>query len=561
MKIEKVTIHNFRSIIDSCFLLCDYTLLVGSNNAGKSACLDAIRYFFEADKDAKFDPDEDFPKRGANDGETWIEIAFKITDGELVSLKEDYQTSGNVLTLRKYLKADKKRQGYIFFKALDGTVADSPFYGAKNVQSGKIGNAIYIPAVSTVEDQAKLTGPSALRDMVADVFESAIHDSPAYASFKEHVSEFSDQISSLESVDKVSLKGIEEEFNAAIGHWGTKFVLQLKAPSGADMVKNMLAWNLTDDVLRMDNPPERYGTGFQRHFIYSLIKLKARFEARKNKNRIADKQKKDFTPDFSLLLFEEPEAFLHPQQQRELAKSLRAIGRDDTWQVLCTTHSPEFVSHNMSDLKTVIRLQKQGHESIVRQIGDREIQDIFADTFPPHQYPELAGKYNAKAHRDMQAVKFAIWLNPHRAGMFFADKVLLVEGPSEQALIERLMDEGEVGHSSGIFVLDCFGKYNLFRFMRLLGALGIYHSVLHDKDAAGNKEHVQWNQLTQDSRNEFTADIKAISPDLEGYLKVEKPKDSHQKPQELLWKYENNAIGQESLQRFIELIEPLLTIP
>jgi predicted ATP-dependent endonuclease of OLD family len=47
MKISKVVIHNFRSILDSEFDLADYSLLVGENNAGKTTVISALRAFYE----------------------------------------------------------------------------------------------------------------------------------------------------------------------------------------------------------------------------------------------------------------------------------------------------------------------------------------------------------------------------------------------------------------------------------------------------------------------------------------------------------------------------------
>jgi len=53
MKIREIAIHNFRSFKDAALHLEDYGLLIGANNSGKSAILDAVRIFYE--KDIKFE--------------------------------------------------------------------------------------------------------------------------------------------------------------------------------------------------------------------------------------------------------------------------------------------------------------------------------------------------------------------------------------------------------------------------------------------------------------------------------------------------------------------------
>ena len=47
MKLQRLRIHNFRSIIDADVEVHDYTMLVGANNAGKSNALSALRAFYE----------------------------------------------------------------------------------------------------------------------------------------------------------------------------------------------------------------------------------------------------------------------------------------------------------------------------------------------------------------------------------------------------------------------------------------------------------------------------------------------------------------------------------
>src|SRR5690606_30096707 len=96
-----------------------------------------------------------------------------------------------------------------------------------------------------------------------------------------------------------------------------------------------------------------FGSGFQRHFIYCLIQLGARYIGKP-----LNKKAKDFSPTMTLILFEEPEAFLHPPQQETLARSLMGVSANKEWQVTCATHSSQFVSRNASSIPAIVRLQR-----------------------------------------------------------------------------------------------------------------------------------------------------------------------------------------------------------
>ena len=62
-------------------------------------------------------------------------------------------------------------------------------------------------------------------------------------------------------------------------------------------------------------------------------------------------------PSLNLVLFEEPEVFLHPPQQEILARNLMAFASAGHWQVVCATHSVHFVSKNAADIPAVVRLR------------------------------------------------------------------------------------------------------------------------------------------------------------------------------------------------------------
>ena len=226
--------------------------------------------------------------------------------------------------------------------------------------------------------------------------------------------------------------------------------------------------------------PSYFGQGFQRHLIFSLVKLSARYtSSRKASNS------KEFSPKLTWILFEEPEAFLHPNQIDVLDISLRQISQDENSQVLITTHSPEFVSKNIEDLPSLVRLCKKGTVTEIGQITESVLQSILSYNQQEIAKWKASGMYvnSDDMSIDMESIKYALWLDPRRCSEFFANKVLLVEGPTESAVIGYLLGIGQIPSPvGGVFILDSIGKFNMHRFMKLFEMLGISHAVLYDLD-------------------------------------------------------------------------------
>jgi predicted ATP-dependent endonuclease of OLD family len=143
--------------------------------------------------------------------------------------------------------------------------------------------------------------------------------------------------------------------------------------------------------------------------------------------------------------------------------------------------------------------------------------------------------------------------------LFFAEQVLLVEGPSETALINKLLDDGKLCLPQGVYVLDCLGKYNIHRFMSLLSALGVSHSVFHDDDDDQN-EHQELNQLIADSKNaDLTIKIQTIAKNLETALGITPAGSPHRKPQHILYWYATDQINESKLNDFCGLVQSCFT--
>lgn len=564
MKLQSVRIHNFRGVLDQGFQFQDYSLLVGANNAGKSTVIDAVRAFYEKDG-FKFKAAVDLPYVPTSDQESWIELAFLLTEEEHNSLAGDYQNADKILRVRKYFQTTTKTHdgkaasGSIFGFKGDGTLSSEPFYGAKNVQSGKFGDLIYIPAISKVDEHAKLSGPSALRDLLTDILTDVVEGGKAYSEFSDSVKKFSDSIRDEKTTDSRSLGGFEDELNALLKPWDSEFKLKFPPPSAAEIIKSMLAWDLFDQFHGKAQSIDYYGSGFQRHFIYSLIQLGSRYVGKK-----PQKKAKDFSPELNLVLFEEPEAFLHPPQQEVLARNLMAVAASGHWQVVCATHSTNFVSKNAADIPALIRLRRTEGITEAFQIDATAWADLVdanqAILAIAKKYPKMEKRLHSDdAKPEMEAVKHFLWLNPDRCSAFFATHVLLVEGPTEVALINRLVGDGKIKNGDcGFYVLDCLGKYNIHRFMNLLSRLGVPHSVIHDDDH-NMDEHADLNQLVEDSRHlTLTQSIERIPGDLEAMLGVAPAGSDHRKPQHVLYQYDLGNIDSAKLEHFCSIVSGCL---
>lgn len=438
---------------------------------------------------------------------------------------------------------------------MGGILSIEPFYGAKNVQSGKFGDIVYIPAVIKVDEHTKLSGPSALRDLLTNVLEAVVTSSPSYTRFSKDFDAFSKNIKTETTPDGRSLSGLESELSILLESWDTQFQLEMKSPSTADIIKSLLSYQCVDKAHGRALVADQFGSGFQRHFIYSLIQVGAKYVGKKT-----SKKTKDFTPSMTLILFEEPEAFLHPPQQEILALNLSAITENLDQQVICSTHSSHFVSRNALNIPSLARFKRDEGRVLIFQIASETWDKIIDANQTINKiavkWPKLKKRLEDDDSKpEMEALKYFLWLNPDRCGLVFANHVLIVEGPSEKAFINKLIGDTLIKRPvAGLYVLDSIGKCNIHRFMHLLSHMGISHSVLYDDDN-NIDEHAEINQLINDSRDDrLTRKIQALSGDLETFLGIQRSKSEHRKPQHLLFLYENRKIEEGKLEEFCNLV-------
>ena len=482
MQIESVTIHNFRSIKDATVSFQDYSIIVGENNVGKSNLIDAIRCFYG---DIKFTEDDfckSCNKSDAKDKDAWIEIEYNLTEKEYLHLPKKYQINKNKLRVRK----DLTKTGFFHAYTKDGLDASS-FCGQRNTVPTNLGHIIYVPAVVDIDGNAKTSGASALNGLI-----SLLSQNPKFRNELEK--QLMPALQTINGITSPQLRKIRQSINNEIRSSGVRVNIGARKISTEEILKFLLNINVEDGVGPMDI--SKIGTGVQRRIIASLIKLNAQYasmsERRKDKkaNRSADfktataklagdKTAADnamhrFRPRMDVLLFEEPEVSMHPAAIADLAHDLHEFANTENQQVIATTHSSHLVSEDIMDIRGLIRVEKHNGLTTAYQ----------------NKIPDA----------DLQLAKNMVYFDRPRSDMFFAKKVILVEGPTEYMLYNYLKRRGDLPHNltQNVTLIETIGKWSMPYFQKVLNNYNIRHAVMYDTDGDPNR------QDNIDVRNEFS---------------------------------------------------------
>jgi len=474
-----------------------------------------------------------------------------------------------ILVVRRYFASKEKdrfksSQSNIY-AVINGELEKDLFYGAKNVGTAKDGSIIYVPALTTAAEQMKTSGPSPLRDMLNLMLKRVVADSPAFKEMEGAFVKLNDEARGEEGF----LSKISKPINQAIDQWGIRFDMGVNPVAPEDITKNLIRHGFVDAMLGETSfALDRYGHGFQRSFLYELIKLAPSFSESKAA------AKKEFDPDFTLILFEEPEAFLHPAQQENMAYHLRRLGAGATQQVIVTSHSPIFVGKVADDLCQIVRVHRNSGVSSIGQIKKSDLGNVLGqglefktvleayvnDPGVPDNTKGKARDLLRGANEDAaiaeqeERFRYQLWLDSERASMFFADRVLLVEGATEKALFAWLLarDWHDLSRHR-VAIVDAMGKFNLHRYIALLEGFGIPYGLMLDDDQ--NKDHQKVvNEMLQSKVGPSRlAEACFVNDCMEKFLGLNLPVRDDQKPVHILKAIEAGGIAQDKLDELRKL--------
>jgi predicted ATP-dependent endonuclease of OLD family len=465
MRIERLKIRNFRSLRSVDLVLPQVCALVGPNSSGKSNILKALKLALAQDwvrADSVQDAD-----RWMGDPSNDVMIGVKFTE-PVPYKKFKYQTPVEVHGICHEFghKASGEPSYTASCRDRNGEVANGPMQAPKRGAGAenKFGPIYEIPeavreAVPTIyigtdrsmKDQLPDRSTSMLRRMLRDVEEElqspeccidvkgadgiAIQR-PRQQHFRTLMAETMKTLrtSKFEALETSIRKHILENLGMDPIKDAQKLAFHFEPLQPVDFFK-ALDLRVTDDS-GFQAEASDLSDGVQNAMVLAILRT---YEELKKKGAI--------------FLIEEPEMFLHPQMQRSLYKTLREIGKDN--QVIYTTHSPLFVS--VPDYAEVRMVRK----------GTRGTEVTASD----HVLDEG------------QKLRMQKELTPDRNELFFANRVLVVEGDTEKLTLPVYAQRLGIDlDAQGLTILEVGGKNNLLTFARVAVSLGIPTGILFDVD-------------------------------------------------------------------------------
>jgi len=551
MKLTQLRIQNFRSCREISLEIGAIRALVGSNNAGKSTVLRALDFLFNPstkslneesfwNKDTTLEirveaifselndnekktlnvylkPDGTFhiarsARMGAKgeDSDSDVEQAedkigigqhYKKPIPEPVWLQEG---KINIANIKEWWKnKDKLTVGSLSFadffkeaktptvsdwkdKAKEFTAAnadkiptrdewvDNP-RGYAKVLKGTLPFFVLVPAVRDVTEESKGTKSSPFGKLLYAILDNVTTEKRS--EIEGLLGDVAKQMNRSDEDERVPLIAeTEKQLNTLLNDLfiGCDLEIKFETPTLESLLSAPKLY--VDDGFR--NAVENKGHGLQRAIIFTILRHYADCMA-----SISDDKKRSV-----ILAVEEPELYMHPQAQRTIRRVFRKI-TEGSYQVLFSTHSSLLV--DVAYFDEIIRM-----EAVCENVDGKRTTKCTAWQLPMAKMiedlevriPNLKGMVTAESMRDLYSHAY----NPRRNEGFFASKIILVEGLTEEyslpiyadALPDCALD------LKGISVVECGGKGPMDRLFRIFNELHIPCYILFDYDSGNSDKNV-----------------------------------------------------------------------
>lgn len=436
MQLDHIYIKGFRNFKEATVRFNQHSLIIGANDVGKTNLIYAIQLLMD---------------KGLSD------YAYELKDSDFFAYEET-----NEVVIRLYFK-DVKEDCVV---ARLGQFIDDVGNFVIQYKATKSGREtdyrFYCGRSDSDEDLKECAGPQFYRRYINIKYISSKRDLWNYINRSKQELLDRAKESRLPEIVKA-----DDELYAAIDE-RLQFVDQ-NIP-GLSYVKNATEQINTElDKLSIHNKEQRVVFDTASSDVDRMIANVSLASRHKNRNLILGgegrinqiylslwaslNQPSELSNEVSIICIEEPEAYLHPHQQRELAAYL---GSTLNGQVILTSHSP-FIASEFSP-NSIIRLYKSsdGATRAASEGCSKVIEDTFED--------------------------FGYRMSVIPAEAFFSDFAILVEGPSEKQFYRTLAKQLDIDLDRlNISVLSVDGV-SFMTYIKILNALNIDWVLRTDND-------------------------------------------------------------------------------
>lgn len=442
MYLAVLTIKNFRKLRDAKLKFQPgLNVLVGPNNVGKSAVVDALRTLLAGHDETypRLDiGDRHRPTKGEPEGDISFHFIFKNLshDDEADFIAALQPGADNVMEVHIHVRyTDADQTGRFRVKRWCGDHQDIPL--TSDMMENLRG--VYL---QPLRDAAQGLRPS--RNSQLARLLHLLTDDEGRLAINNALKDLDEQLQQNEAI-KSTHAAISTRHGSMMGEQLAQ-VLAVGL-SATDFQRLSARLSLTAQSMEI----EQNGLGFN-NLIFMAVVLS---ELAKNPEAA-----------YRSLIVEEPEAHLHPQLQRILLRYLAGIPTKEgekPVQLFVTSHSPNFASN--SKLESLVCLVES---------------EIGVETFFPRDVQFAKGKRE----------KLERYLDVTRGELFFARRVIFVEGAAELMLVDALAKNlGFDLREYGISLISVEGL-NFDSFLPLFGENGlrIPVSLITDADPLEEEE-------------------------------------------------------------------------
>lgn len=525
MRIKSISIRNFRSFKDCTVDLSAYTSLVGPNGAGKSTILCALNIFFRETEGATTNVNDlDIEDFHACDPSQPIEITVTFSElsdeaqkdfaeyyrqGELViTAKAVFDEESGIANVKQFGQRRAIERFRTFFelynagkpstelkdeyKRIREDIPDLSDVGAKDAMRdalrrfeeahpdkcvlipsedqfygfsrgsnrlGKYVQWIYVPAVKDATKENVEAKNTALGKILARTVRAKVKFDEDVKQLKNKTLE---QYRELLASQQEALDAISKSLTKRLNQWAhpeaKARLTWTEDPKKSVQIDEPVARLLAGEG-SFEGELARFGHGLQRSYLLALLQELASAD--------------DPAAPTLVLGCEEPELYQHPPQARHLANVLEKLSTGNA-QILVSTHSPFFVSGRHFESLRMVRRDRATNRS--------EISSVDFDTIAKRIAAVTEKQPNKPA---AQKARLQQALQPHLNEMFFAPKIVLVEGLEDAAYITAwlvLSDAWDDFRRYGAHIIPVNGKSYLVEPLIVAETLNIPAFAIFDAD-------------------------------------------------------------------------------